>query len=170
MAAQIQHQVSPVEVILHHAKDVAECMGMLMVGLLHTILFHRAIGVSVQLVQEVSCQYFKTTFMKSTDSAMEEILEHSLENIGKKLNESRLKSMKIVLSLYNSSWGFKDVFEKWTLNIKQVTAAEGQDENYIGKVSETLRARMKEVAVESLKCDYTKLVDDKSLASSFKVI
>ena len=108
--------------------------------------------------------------MKSTDSAMEEALEHSLENIGKKLNESRSKSVKLILSLYNSTWGFKDVFEKWTLCIKQMSPTEGQDENYIGKVSETLRNRMKEIAIKSLKCDYVKLVDEKTLAGSFKVI
>ena len=107
--------------------------------------------------------------MKSTDSSMEESLENSLGNIGKKINDSHLKSVKILLTFFNSKWGLKEEFEKWILTIKQISPAEGQDESYIGKVSEVLTNRMRDIAVESLKCNYSKLPVDKSLANNFKV-
>jgi len=56
MTSQILHTIDKVDVILHHAKDAAECIA-------HTILFHRALGIPTQLIQEVSCQYLKSTFV-----------------------------------------------------------------------------------------------------------
>ena len=34
-----------------------------MIGLVHTVMFQRAIGVPTQLIQDVSCQYFKATYV-----------------------------------------------------------------------------------------------------------
>ena len=57
--------------------------------------------------------------MKSTDSSMEESLENSLGNIGKKINDSHLKSVKILLTFFNSKWGLKEEFEKWMHAVKK---------------------------------------------------
>ena len=107
--------------------------------------------------------------MKAADQLMEAKLEKALENFSKKVNESRSKSIKLAVLFYNSSWTFTDVFEKWVINIQQIPPAGGQDETYINKASEMLRDRMIVIAGESLRCDYTKLVEDRSLVDNFKV-
>lgn len=80
---------------------------------------------------------------------MEEKLRKGLESLGKKLTESRSKSIKVTVSLYiTTSWVVVDVFDRWVLTIKQLPPAEGQDENYINKTSDTLRSRIIAIAEE----------------------
>ena len=86
--------------------------------------------------------------MKAATPEMESKLEKALENLSKKLSESHSKSLKLTVSFFNPTWPSPDIYDKWVFGIKQVPPAEGQDENYINKITATLRNRMAVIAVE----------------------
>jgi len=107
--------------------------------------------------------------MKAADQQMETKIEKSFENLSKKLSDSHSKSIKITMTFYTTSWAIKDIFEKWVFGINQLPPAEGQDENYINKATEILQSRMIQIANESLKCDYNKIIEGRTLADNFSV-